>query len=78
MHWYVAVSLLASALALTPLLRGAAAGYALFAIPNVAYLLCLAVYVRRQPSVERASRVVDLSKISWLFWITAAIVFWGL
>ena len=76
-HWYVAVSLLASALALTPLLRGAAAGYALFAIPNAAYLLCLAVYVRRQPSVERASRVVNLSKISWLFWITAAIVFWG-
>jgi hypothetical protein len=28
--------------------------------------------------VERASRVVALSKISWLFWITAAIVFWGL
>jgi 4-hydroxybenzoate polyprenyltransferase len=77
-HWYVAVSLLAGALALTPLLRGAGAGYALFAIPNVAYLLCLAVYVHRQPSVERASRVVSLSKISWLFWITAAIAFWGI
>jgi 4-hydroxybenzoate polyprenyltransferase len=74
-HWYVAVSLLAGVLAVGPLLRGAAASYAFFAIPNIAYLLCLGLYVRQRPTVERASRVVDLSKISWLFWITAAIAF---
>jgi 4-hydroxybenzoate polyprenyltransferase len=76
-QWYAAISVISGALAVAPLLVGASGGYALFAIPNLAYLLCLAVYVSRHTTATRIRLVVDLCKVSWVFWIAAAIVFWS-
>jgi geranylgeranylglycerol-phosphate geranylgeranyltransferase len=76
-RWYAGASVLGGGLAATPLLLGAGPMYGVFAVLNLLYLLALALYVGRRPGAAQIARVVKLSKVPWVLWIVAMILFWG-